>query len=88
MFGVILTNKFYIMDKVFKYFNDFVKGLTGLILGLLALGVAATLVFGDAGLMGIDVIGNISSVLNTLADPSGGVGGLIVLLIVWGLLTK
>ena len=58
------------MNNVFKLFNDFVKGLTGVILGLLALGVAATLVFGDAGLMGIDVIANISSVLGELADPS------------------
>ena len=76
------------MNKVFGYFNDFVKGLTGLILGILALGVAATLVFGDAGLMGLDVIANISSVLTELADPAGGVGGLIVLLIVWSLIAK
>ena len=88
MFGVLLTKIFLIMNNVFKLFNDFVKGLTGVILGLLALGVAATLVFGDAGLMGIDVIANISSVLGELADPAGGVGGLIVLLIVWGLLSK
>jgi len=82
------------MDKVFKYFNDFVKGLTGLIMGLLALGVAASLLFGVAdadgngGLLGLDVISNISDVLGQVATPDGGVLGLIVLLIVWGIISK
>jgi len=32
MFGVVLTKKILIMDNVFKYFNGFFKGLTGLIM--------------------------------------------------------
>ena len=85
------------MNKVFGYFNDFVKGLTGLIMGVLALGVAAQLLFGEfstneagetsGGLMGLDVIGNISDVLGTVASP-GGVLGLVTLLIVWGIISK
>ena len=89
------------MDKVFKYFNDFVKGLTGLIMGVLGLGVAAQLLFGEVtttvaadgttsttgGLMGLDVIGNIGDVLATVASP-GGVLGLVTLLIVWGIISK
>ncbi|MBT5859446.1 MAG: hypothetical protein HOA52_00395 [Flavobacteriales bacterium] len=82
------------MDKVFKYFNDFVKGLTGLIMGVLALGIAASLLFGVAdvdgngGLLGLDVIKNIGDVLGQVATPDGGVLGLIVLLIVWGIISK
>lgn len=82
------------MNKVFGYFNDFVKGLTGLIMGVLALGVAASLLFGVAaedgsgGLLGLDVIKNIGDVLGQVATPDGGVLGLIVLLIVWGIVSK
>ncbi|MGY8988966.1 MAG: hypothetical protein ACKVJA_01755 [Flavobacteriales bacterium] len=83
------------MDKVFKYFNDFVKGLTGLIMGVLALGIAASLLFGvvdpatgDGGLLGLDVIKNIGEVLGQVATADGGVLGLIVLLIVWGIISK
>ena len=44
-------NKIYfIMDKVFKYFNDFFKGLTGLILGLLALSILADFLFGPGSI--------------------------------------
>ena len=80
------------MDKVFKYFNDFVKGLTGLIMGLLTLGIVATFLFGAKdGFFGLDVVSNIDGVLETLttqAEGSGGVLGLIGLLIVWSLISK
>ena len=79
------------MDKVFKYFNDFVKGLTGLIMGLLTLGIVATFLFGPTGFFGLDVVSNIDSVLDTLTTQSGengGVLGLIGLLIVWSLISS
>jgi len=82
------------MNKVFGYFNDFVKGLTGLIMGVLALGIAASLLFGVAGeggsggLLGLDVIKNIGDVLGQVASADAGVTGLIVLLIVWGIISK
>ena len=80
------------MDKVFKYFNDFTKGLTGLIMGLLTLGIVATFLFGGDGFFGLDVVGNIAGVLDTLTnqDVAGGNGvlGLIGLLIVWSLISS
>ena len=79
------------MDKVFKYFNDFVKGLTGLIMGLLTLGIVATFLFGGDGFFGLDVVSNIDSVLDTLTsqgEGNGGVLGLIGLLIVWSLISS
>jgi hypothetical protein len=84
------------MDKVFKYFNDFTKGLTGIIMGLLTLGIVATFLFGNDGFFGLDVVGNIEGVLDALTTQSaadgeaanGGVLGLIGLLIVWSLISK
>ena len=78
------------MDNVFKYFNGFVAGLTGLIMGLLTLGIVATFLFGAKGFFGLDVVGNIDGVLTTLttqAEGNGGVLGLVGLLIVWSLIS-
>jgi hypothetical protein len=94
MFGVILTKIYFIMDKVFKYFNDFFKGLVGLIMGLLALSITADFLFSSANadgtrngaLNGIDAIGNISHYVGEFAG--GGVVGLIGLLIVWSLISN
>ena len=74
------------MDKVFKYMNDFVKGLVGVIMGLLTLGIVATFLFGNAGFFGLDVVANITAVLATLTS-GGNVLGLIGLLIVWSLIS-
>ena len=74
------------MDKVFKYFNDFFKGLAGLIMGLLALSIVADFLFGAGSIAGINVISNISAVVADFA--AGGVVGLIGLLIVWNLISK
>ena len=76
------------MDKVFKYFNDFFKGLTGLIMGLLSLGIAAQFLFGVDALkeQNIDVIGTIDGIVTTFAG--GGFVGLIGLLIVWNLISS
>ena len=78
------------MDKVFKYFNDFFSGLTGLIMGLLTLSIVADFLFtnaaGEGAIPGIDVIQNITDVVTGFAG--GGVVGLIGLLIVWALISK
>ena len=78
------------MDKVFKYFNDFFKGLIGLIMTLLALGIVTDFLFGakSIGAAGneIDVIGNITGVVGGFAE--GGFVGLLGLLIVWALISK
>ena len=78
------------MDKVFKYFNDFFKGLTGLIMGLLTLSIVADFLFtkadGTGAIPGIDVIQNITDVVTGFAG--GGVVGLIGLLIVWNLISS
>ena len=74
------------MDKVFKYFNDFFKGLTGLLMTLLGLAVAIQILFGGDGVFGMDVIGHVSAIITALGD--GGFVGLLTLLILYSFLTK
>ena len=85
-------NQYYlIMDSVFKFMNGFVKSMTGFIMGLLGLAIVATFLFGTAnGFFGLDVVGNIGAVLDTLTNQAtnGGMLGLIGLLIVWGLISR
>ena len=73
------------MDNVFKYFNGFFKGLTGLIMTVLGLGVAVEILFGGGALFGISVIENVMGVVNGLGNA--GFGGLIALLVLVSLLT-
>ena len=76
------------MDNVFKYFNGFFKGLTGLIMTILGLAIVATLLYGQEALakdLNIDVITNIVGVIKGLATQ--GFVGLIGILIVWNLIS-
>ena len=73
------------MDGVFKYMNGFFKGLTGLIMTVLGLGVAVEILYGGGALMGISVIDNVMGVLNGLG--SAGFAGLVGLCVLWNLLT-
>jgi hypothetical protein len=63
----------------------FFKGLTGLILTVLGLGVAVEILYGQGALMGISVIENVMGVINGLG--TSGFAGLVGLLILWNLLT-
>ena len=73
------------MDKVFKYLNGFFKGLTGLIMTVLGLGVATEILFGPGAMMGISVIDNVMGVINGLG--SAGFAGLLAVCVLWNLLT-
>ena len=70
------------MENVFRMIGDVVGQLTSILVGVLGLGIVAALVFGDAGL-GIDVIGNITTLVSDLA--SSGVVGLLVIAILLSL---
>lgn len=85
MFDTLLTKPINIMDKVFKYFNDFFKGLTGLLMTLLGLAVAIQILFGGA-VFGMDVISHVSAIITALGE--GGFVGLLTLLILYSFLTK
>jgi|TARA_R110000803_G_scaffold191095_1_gene253742 C4-dicarboxylate transporter len=72
------------MNNVITIVNDLVKGLTSIFVGLLGLGVVAGIVFGD--LMGIDVVGGLLNLVNSLGNA--GFTGLLVAIILIHLFTK
>ena len=77
------------MDNVFKYFNGFFKGLTGLIMTILGLAIVASLLYSQEAMkadLGIDVVDNITGLIKNLAGS--GFVGLIGILIVWNLISS
>ena len=70
------------VKSIFGMVSDFIGGLVGLLGGLVAVGVLSQIVFGT-GWLGIDVIGNISSIVDTFL--SSGLTGLITLVVLLSL---
>ena len=64
---------------IFGTIGEALTGITGVLGSLVAVGIMSQIVFGT-GWLGIDIVGNISGLVNTFL--SGGVTGLIVLLVV------
>tara|TARA_B100001113_G_scaffold326986_1_gene300286 strand:+ start:1635 stop:1850 length:216 start_codon:yes stop_codon:yes gene_type:complete len=69
------------MDNAWKMINGIVSNLTDVIVGILGLGIVGALAFGNV--LGLDVIGNITALVEELA--SGGVVGLLVLAVLMSL---
>ena len=70
------------MDNAWRMINELVANLTSVITGILGLGIVGSLAFGD--MLGLDVIGNITALVEKLAN--GGVVGLLVLAVLVSLL--
>ena len=70
------------VKSIFGMVGDFIGGLVGVLGGLVAVGVLSQIVFGT-GWLGIDVIGNLTGIVNGFL--SGGLTGLIVLIVLCGL---
>ena len=66
------------VKTAFGYVGDVISGLTGVLGGLVALGVLSQVVFGT-GWLGIDVIGNISGIVAGFLG--GGLTGLVTLIV-------
>ncbi len=66
------------MDSVFKMVNGFVKGLGGVFMGLIPLAILWFVLTGTS-VLGFDVVANMTSLIDTLAN--GGFIGLVVLVI-------
>ena len=64
---------------IFGTIGETLAGITGVLGSLVAVGIMSQIVFGT-GWLGIDVVGNISGLVNTFL--TGGVTGLLVLLVV------
>jgi len=73
------------MKNVFNMVNDFVKGLSGVFMGIIPLAILWFVLTGTS-VLGFDVVGNITTLLNTLVN--GGFIGLIVLVILASFFTN
>ena len=70
------------IKSIFGSIGEVVSGLAGVLGGLVAVGVLSQIVFGS-GWLGIDVIGNITSIVNSFL--SAGLTGLVTLVVLVGL---
>ena len=70
------------VKTAFGYIGDVISGLTGVLGGLVAVGVLSQVVFGT-GWLGIDVISNISGIVGSFLG--GGITGLVTLVVLLSL---
>jgi hypothetical protein len=67
------------METIFKQIKGFFNNLSELLLIFLSVGILVQVLFGGA-VFGMDVVGNVTSLINTLGN-SGFVGLLAVILL-------
>ena len=66
------------IKNVFSMVNDVLTGIGGVLMSLVSVSILSTVIFGS-GWLGIDVITNISALVDSFLG--GGVTGLLVLII-------
>ena len=71
------------VKSIFGTIGDTLTGLFGVLTGLVGVGIMSQVIFGT-GWMGIDVISNISGIVNTFL--TGGVTGLLTLIVLFSLI--
>ena len=71
------------VKSIFATIGDVLTGIAGVLGGLVGIGIMSQIVFGT-GWMGIDVVGNISGLVNTFL--TGGVTGLLTLIVLLSLM--
>ena len=71
------------VKSIFSTIGDALSGITGVLGALVSVGILSQIVFGT-GWLGIDVVGNISGLVNTFL--TGGVTGLLTLIVLLALM--
>ena len=71
------------VKSIFGTIGDTLSGLFGVLTGLVGVGIMSQVIFGT-GWMGMDVINNISGIVNTFL--TGGVTGLLTLIVLFSLI--
>ena len=71
------------VKSIFGTIGDTLGGIFGVLTALVGVGIMSQVIFGT-GWMGIDVIANISGIVNTFL--SGGVTGLLTLIVLFSLI--
>tara|TARA_Y100001963_G_scaffold86585_1_gene119734 strand:- start:3463 stop:3687 length:225 start_codon:yes stop_codon:yes gene_type:complete len=73
------------MERVFSMVNGFVKGLSGVFMGIIPLAILWFVLTGTS-VLGFDVVANITTLLDALVN--GGFIGLVVLVILASFFTN
>ena len=73
------------MERVFSMVNGFVKGLSGVFMGIIPLAILWFVLTGTS-VLGMDVVSNMTSLIDMLAN--GGFIGLVVLVILASFFTN
>lgn len=71
-----------IMKPVLSQLQDWIRLVTQVGIGLIALGVIVEIVFGKGAIFGASVIGNLSAVVADIGGENGFIGLVAILLIV------
>ena len=71
------------VKSIFGTIGETLTGLFGVLTGLVGVAIMSQVVFGT-GWMGMDVIGNISGIVNSFL--TGGVTGLLTLIVLFSLI--
>ena len=69
------------MNSVLSQLKDWIKIITELGIGLVALGVLAEVIFGKGALFGASVVTNLSEIVAAIGGENGFVGLIAILLI-------
>ena len=73
------------MEHVFNMVNGFVKGLTGVFMGIIPLAILWFVLTGTS-VLGFDIVGNMTALVDMLVN--GGFIGLVVLVILASFFTS
>ena len=88
-FGAPLARKLKreeIMKEVFSQLQDWIKLVSQVGIGLIALGVIVEIVFGK-GVFGASVVGNLSQIVGDIGGDNGFVG-LVAILLIMGIFQR
>ena len=69
------------VKSIFGTMSDVLSGFTGVLGGLVSVGILSQVVFGSV--LGMDIIGNINGLVNSFL--TGGLTGLLTLIVLIGL---
>ena len=73
------------MKEIITMVKGYIDDLAHLMLSFVAIGAVSEIIFGS-GIFGVNVIGNLTSIINTFGES--GFAGLIALLVLVGLFRK
>ena len=73
------------MKEIITLVRGYIDDLAQMMLSLVAIGAISEVIFGS-GIFGVNVIGNLTSIINTFGES--GFAGLVALLVLVGLFRK